>query len=501
VTSGRAAQAAHRGPAHAGPGLPGLGDAAREPNGIVLRSGLLDHAPVADRSSIGIAADGSLVVERVAYAGIWRGTVGRRPLRLNQPPGTNGVSLFTRSWGGTTPRISGALEAILPSLPPTAPNTDLFATVSQVGPSSGGTAIPRGGGVIMARGSGATRFAAETPAGTNLFIRFILTPTWSNVTDAIGGGPLLVRNGKPVFRANEEFAPALLAPRRARTAVGQLKDGRIVLVAVDGGAIGYSVGMTNFELALTLVRLGAVTGAALGSGPATTMAFDGTLLSRPSARGGELPISDALLVSYSGVYAPPPLTDVLSPNGDGVGEKQTLTYKLVRPSTVTATLFGPGGATRQLDAGTHPAGTYRFDFNGTNADGSAAPEGRWRFSVSSVDDQSRRSTAERAFGLDKTLGFLRVPSSVTVRRTTSSLRASVVLAHPAQVTATVERPGGAVVRTLFRRRLDEGTVPLAWNGRDDRGVRAFAGRYVLRVTATSAYGTVSLAKLFRVRRG
>jgi flagellar hook assembly protein FlgD len=478
-----------------------LFSASGEPSGIVLRSGLLDHAPTAGRSSIGIGADGSLRVERIAYAGIWRGTVGRRPLRLNQPPGTNGVSLFTRSWGATTPRIAGAVEAILPSLPPAAPNTDLFATVAQVGPSSGGTAIPRGGGVIMARGSGATRFAAETPAGTNLFIRFILTPTWSDVTDAIGGGPLLVRNGKPVFRANEEFSSELLGPRRARTAVGQLQDGRIVLVAVDGGAVGYSVGMTNFELALTLVRLGAVTGAALGSGAATTMAFDGKLLARPSASAGELPISDALLVSYYGVYAPSPLTSVLSPNGDGVGEKQTLTYKVVRPSTVTATLSGPGGATRALDAGARAPGTYRFEWNGANADGSAAPEGRWRFSVSAVDDQGRRSSADRAFGLDKTLGFLRVPAAVTVRRTTSSLRASVVVANPAQLTATIERPGGAVVRTLFQRRFEPGTVPLAWNGRDDRGVRAFAGRYVLRVTAASAYGTGSLARPFRVRRG
>jgi flagellar hook assembly protein FlgD len=321
------------------------------------------------------------------------------------------------------------------------------------------------------------------------------------VTDAIGGGPLLVRGGKPVFRANEVFSPALLAPRRPRTAVGQLADGRIVLVAVDGGTAGYSVGVTNFELALTLVRLGAVTGAALGSGTATTMAFDGTLLDEPSAPGGELALSDALLVSYYGVYVPPPLAAVLSPNGDAVDERQTLTYKVVRSSTVTATLIGPGGATRDAGSGVRAPGIYRFQWDGTNADGTAAPEGGWRFSVTAIDDLGRRSTAERTFGLDKTLGFLRVPATITVRRGGSSLRASFVLAHPAQVTATVERPGGAVVRTLFRRSLDVGTVPLGWNGRDGRGGLAFAGRYVLDVTATNELGSVSLAGSFRVRRG
>jgi hypothetical protein len=462
--------------------------ASGEPSGIVLRSGVLDHPPQAERSSIGVAADGSLRVEPVIYNGIWRGTSGRRPIRLNAVPGRNGVSLFTRSWGAMTPAIPGAVAAVIPSLPPTAPNTDLSGTVAQIGTVTGATPIPRGGAVVLARGTGAARLAAEVPAGTSLVLRFILTPTWSDVTDAIGGGPLIVRSGKPVFRAGESFSPQLLAPRRPRTAVGQLADGRIVLVAADGAAAGYSVGMTNFELALTLVRLGAVTGAALASGTATTMAFDGTLLDRPSAPGGQLPLSDALLVSYAGVYVPQ-LAPVLSPNGDGVDEKQSLTYRIVRPSTVTASLVGPGGATQTLDTGARKAGTYKFTW-----DGGTAPEGRWRLVVNAVDDQSRASSADRPFVLDKTLGFLTAPASVG-----SSLRGSFVLAHPARVRAAIERRSGAVVRRLFARSLDIGTVRLTWNGRDDRGALADAGRYVLRVTATNELGTMSLAKPFRLR--
>jgi flagellar hook assembly protein FlgD len=168
---------------------------------------------------------------------------------------------------------------------------------------------------------------------------------------------------------------------------------------------------------------------------------------------------------------------------------------------VTATLAGPGGVTRDAGSGVRGAGTYRFDWDGKNADGSAAPEGRWRFSVAAVDDLGRRSSAERTFGLDETLGFLRAPATVTVRRGGSTLRASFVLAHPAQVTAVVARPGGAILRTLFRRRLDMGTVPVGWNGRDRRGGLAFAGRYVLRVTAANELGSVTLTKSFRVRRG
>src|SRR5205085_12544997 len=125
-------------------------------------------------------------------------------------------------------------------------------------------------------------------------------------------------------------------------------------------------------------------------------------------------------------------------------ERQKLAYKVVRPSTVTATRAGPAGETITLDSGVRSPGTYRFDWAGMNPDGSPATEGRWRLSVTAVDDAGRSSTAERTFALDKTLGFLRAPDSVVVRRSGSSLRASFVLAHPARVAATVERPGGAV---------------------------------------------------------
>src|SRR5205085_521473 len=212
----------------------------------------------------------------------------------------------------------------------------------------------------------------EAPMGTAVSIRFTLTPGWSDVADALGGGPLIVRDGKPVFRANEAFGAETLSPRSPRAAVGQRADGRILLVAVDGRQPGYSVGVTNFELALALMRLGAVTASALDHGAATTMAFDGQLLNEPSNAGGELTVAEALVVAYTGVYAAPPAAPVLSPNADGVADTQALSYKLVRPSTVQATLVAPDKTTRPLDAGQRPAGVYRFAWPGTDE-----PEGQW----------------------------------------------------------------------------------------------------------------------------
>ncbi|MGI8421959.1 MAG: phosphodiester glycosidase family protein, partial [Gaiellaceae bacterium] len=265
------------------------------PSGILMRGGALDSPPIAGRSSVGFAGDGSLHIDRIAYNGYWQGTGQRRVLGLNSAPlALNGVTLYTPAWGPATPVEKGAvLEQVLSPFPPTAPNSDLVATVTGPTQQTGGTQIPAGGAVLVARGNQIPFLQTEAPVGGRVKVRLTLTPGWAGITDALGGGPLIVRGSKPVFRANELFSTDLLASRSPRTAVGQLADGRIVLVATDGGLPGYSVGMTNFELALTLQRLGAVTASALDSGASTAMAFDGTLLNRSSDRGGEQRVAEA----------------------------------------------------------------------------------------------------------------------------------------------------------------------------------------------------------------
>src|ERR671934_2655309 len=239
----------------------------------------------------------------------------------------------------------GATEAVIYPLPAVTPGADLTGPVVQFG-QGGNTPIPAGGAVLSATGGAAQKLAAEAPPGSRVVIRYVLSSGWNTDVDALGGGPLLVRNGKAVFRAFEDFSATVLAPRMARTAIGQRRNGSIVLVAADGARVGYSVGLTNYELAQELVRLGCVTRSGLEPGNSTTMAFDGQLLNRPSDPSGERAISEGLLVSYAGVYVPAPSDPVLSPNGDGAGDKEQLAYKVVRQSTVTAKIVGPNGVAR-----------------------------------------------------------------------------------------------------------------------------------------------------------
>ncbi|HET8527680.1 MAG TPA: phosphodiester glycosidase family protein [Gaiellaceae bacterium] len=449
-----------------------------KPTGILLRDGLLDSAPASARSSLGIGADGTLSVAQVAFDGTWRGTGQRRQLDLNAPPVKGHTTLYTAAWGPTTPAESGVVVDVVDPLAPLTPNSVDTGVVTQV-TDHGPVAIPPNGAVLVSRGNQAPHLAAEAPAGTTIEIRPTLTPNWSAMRSAIGGGPALVANGKPIFRSRESFGDPVLNRRSARSAVGQLADGRILLVTVEGGTSAYSAGMTNYELAVALARLGARTAFGLGTGPSAAMAFDGTLLTRPSSNA-EQPLADALVLAYTGVYAAPPATAVVSPNGDGVDDTQTFTYKLVRPSQVTASLAGPGRAAAPIvlaqDAEQPGVHTLTWDAKG-------AAEGQWTFSVTGVDDLGRTTTAQRPFAVDLTLG------SVAVAGTTVSFQ----LARPADVTVTVENANGITVATLLAKKLGAGAQQVTWNGSPRTGYR-------VQVTATNATGSVTQTVPFGSRR-
>ena len=478
------------------------------PSGVMMRDGVVDSPPLGDRSSVGLSPDGALDIRRVEFFGTWRGLGQRRTLTdMNQAPRQNGISLFTPSYGPTTPPSVGVSEMVIQPFPPATPNTDLTGPVVAFS-GVGGTPIPRDGAVLVARGTAAERLVAEAPIGSLVTLRMILRPDWAGIPNAVGGGPVIVRDGAPVFRANEAFYTYQLSPRHPRTAVGQLADGRVLMVVVDGRRPGYSVGMTNFELAQTLVRLGAVTASGFDAGGSSTLAFNGSLLNRPSDPGGERPASTALQLVYYGVYVPTP-EPLISPNGDGVAERQrALSYKVVRQSTVTATLVGPGEVTAFTETLDQVPGTYPIAFPRASLDPTLPPappaEGRWRLDVSATDDLGQTSTTSQSFTVNSTLGFTKLSRrSLVVRaRGKQIIQAGVTLRRPARVFATVETASGVRVAAIALRNLGPGRFIARWKG-TTAGGRSFAygGLYKIRFRATNELGAVELTtRAFRVIR-
>ncbi len=207
--------------------------------------------------------------------------------------------LLSPSYGARPPR-EGGVEAVL--------REGVVAKVR--GPGTG--PVPRDGLLLTGTGDAARflrnaalpRSRADVALGLRAAGRRLDLAQQRLV---VGGGPRLLRAGRVAVSAKlEGFAPpqapafygTFVAARQPRTLAGVRADGTILLVTVDGRRPGWSVGMTLPEAARLMRSLGARDALNLDGGGSSTMTVRGEVVSRPSDRGGERPVSD-------GVYALP----------------------------------------------------------------------------------------------------------------------------------------------------------------------------------------------------
>jgi Phosphodiester glycosidase/FlgD Ig-like domain len=468
------------------------------PSGIFLSTGVLSDGPNPFRSALGIAFDGSLRVRRLGYFGSWQvDGFTRHPMEafnrpLSDPPG---VALFTTAYRGPTPRRRRAVDIVLSGVPPIVVNGSQRTRVA-ARRWGGGSWVPPGGAVLQASGFWRRVLVREARLGRSLTLRVLVRGLWTDVADALGGGPVLVRAGQPILRAREGFTRSQLFPRHPRTAVGQLQDGRVILVVVDGRSTA-SLGLRNWQLALEMARLGAVRAMGLDGGGSSVMAFDGRVLNRPSD-GAQRAIANGLFVFYYGAYAPRPPHPVVSPNGDGVLDVQHLTAKFVRRSQVDVRLVRPNGTVGWRYSGTVTRRLITHDLTG------ARQSGTWRWIAKSVDTRGRRSTMVRRFLVNNTLGHLRFSRYrmrvVPVRG--GGLGIAVELTRRSDVTVAVRRVSDGLLVRRLQLSADEapGTLRFRWDGKNENGYVVRGGLYRIRVKATNSLGTISLERRLRVVR-
>ena len=115
--------------------------------------------------------------------------------------------------------------------------------------------------------------------------------------DIVGGVPQLIKNGKieitwEAEKTNRTFVEA----KHPRTAVAKLKDGKFLMITVDGRQPDYSVGISLNDLAAILLELGAIDAMNLDGGGSTTMFLGDRVVNKPSDKEGERYVSDAILV-------------------------------------------------------------------------------------------------------------------------------------------------------------------------------------------------------------
>ncbi|MER6347646.1 phosphodiester glycosidase family protein [Streptomyces sp. NPDC001595] len=215
------------------------------------------------------------------------------------------------------------LVAVTPAFGATAPQgagyqatLDADGRVTALRDSRGGS-VPVDGTVLQGTGTGADWLRAHAGTGARLTVRGTVRDAEKDVelpltakTSVVNGGPLLLRDGQVVLDpvrdgwSPEDIGGADRAAvhngwylrRNPRTAAGVTRDGRIVLLTVDGRRPGHSVGLSITETAAVMRGLGAVDALGLDGGGSTAMVVQDELQGRPSDRTGERAAGDVLVV-------------------------------------------------------------------------------------------------------------------------------------------------------------------------------------------------------------
>jgi N-acetylmuramoyl-L-alanine amidase len=243
-------------------------------------------------------------------------------------------------------------------------------------------------------------------------------------------------------------------------------------------------------------------GSAFGTGTDVRWLWDATALP-PGRYAWTLAAGDTVRPATGFVGpAPVPLTfkragvkpTAISPNGDGVADKATITYTLSAPATVTAVLEDAAGTDLgTLFSQTRTTGTHTFVFS---AD--AISDGRYAIVLTA---SSRKTTVTRTLHVtvDRTVsGLVLSPAAISPngdgRNDAATL--SFTLARGATVRVDL-RQSSRTITTLLDGTEQLGAQSLAWNGTVAEQ-RVPDGSYNVVVTVTTPLGTTSYSLPLRV---
>jgi exopolysaccharide biosynthesis protein len=150
--------------------------------------------------------------------------------------------------------------------------------------------------MVLSIGPAFLRKVPRVAVGAELVISTQTAPSLKGARTAISGGPVLVRDGKPLRvkpADSDSYKETSMTERHPRSAVGW-NDQEYLLVQVDGRH-RTSVGMTLDELAAFMVELGCQHALNLDGGGSATLWYNGKVQNRP-CDGYERSVANSLVV-------------------------------------------------------------------------------------------------------------------------------------------------------------------------------------------------------------
>lgn len=265
-----------------------------QPLNILVQQGRLVRMPM-HRWSIGITKDNSVRFAEYAIsqtATLPGGTLALKTMNDFPPPG-GGAVLITPEFG---PLHAAENVTEIPLTPQT--GTPPFATYTAGQIADNTQRQPAG--YYLAIGLNAYGSAALPNPGDPVTIDGNVYPPLDDIVSAIGGGPLLVKDGAwyadPDGPSKGEFATHMPA-----SGVAVRGDGTLLLFEIDGRQPALSIGVLQPQLASLMIAFGAETGMQFDGGGSSTivarMPGDATAdVQNSPSDGVERRVADALLV-------------------------------------------------------------------------------------------------------------------------------------------------------------------------------------------------------------
>jgi exopolysaccharide biosynthesis protein len=284
-----------------------------QPLNLVVRDGALLRTP-SKRVVLDVRPGNVVAFETVTFAGAVRYGATTVPLTsVNEWPPNGGVTFLTPAYGTLRADPTVQVAELVPD-DFTASSSQISGTyrVAAVGPSgTNANGLPRTfvAGPLLGFGPAARAIAPLPSPGDAIRIDATTTPPLERLASAVGGGPLLVANGAP---ADDPNAPAPEErDRRFPVSGAALAAGdELLLVAVDGRAPAYSIGVTRPQFASLMIALGASSAMAFDSGGSATLVArvlgerNASVLNVPSD-GEERAVGDGFFVYSDAPYGPP----------------------------------------------------------------------------------------------------------------------------------------------------------------------------------------------------
>ena len=260
------------------------------PIGTLITDGTWITGPVYDRVAIGFSDENMVFIDQVMLLGdatSYRG-FRRKPRAMIEIDGLNTAlnlysktGLFTSNWDEKIDLPKGKTALIV--------RNDLVKEKID-----GSVEIPEDGYVIV----GSEDCFDSVKKKDHMKIEWKSSPDWSEVKEAVSGGPYLIMDGEIyVDQDKQRFKFAVRETFAPRSAVGLDKNGKLLLIAVDGRKPNLSVGLNLKELAELLKKLDLKEAINLDGGGSTTLVADGSIINTLSERH-ERKISNALLIFY-----------------------------------------------------------------------------------------------------------------------------------------------------------------------------------------------------------